>query len=85
MAAEKDDCSRDKYGVFPMIQSTEKPDRVLHQIKRLGAEQAEQNVWIRGRLHTSRTVGKLPIEIACILAYINAPTFSEMAPPWPNW
>ncbi|KAK2155295.1 hypothetical protein LSH36_243g01054 [Paralvinella palmiformis] len=58
VAAEKDDCSRDKYGVFPMIQSTEKPDRVLHQIKRLGAEQAEQNVWIRGRLHTSRTVGK---------------------------
>merc|ERR1739838_1216313 len=41
-----------------MVQSTERPDRVLTPVCELTSEKAEENVWIRGRLHTSRGTGK---------------------------
>lgn len=41
-----------------MIQSTEKLDRKLIQVKELNPSKADQIVWLRGRLHTSRSKGK---------------------------
>ncbi|XP_075566689.1 aspartate--tRNA ligase, cytoplasmic isoform X1 [Pelecanus crispus] len=41
-----------------MIQSQEKPDRVLVRIKDLTVEKADEVVWVRGRIHTSRAKGK---------------------------
>jgi aspartyl-tRNA synthetase len=43
---------------MPMIQSTEKPDRSLSNVKDLTGSDAGQRVWVRGRLHTSRAVGE---------------------------
>jgi aspartyl-tRNA synthetase len=54
----EEDISRENYGISKMIQSTEKPDRLLIAVKNLDKSMAEQRVWIRGRLHTSRAKGK---------------------------
>jgi len=53
-----DDFAKESYGVMKMVQSTERPDRVLTPVCELTSEKAEENVWIRGRLHTSRGTGK---------------------------
>ncbi|XP_027740101.1 aspartate--tRNA ligase, cytoplasmic isoform X3 [Empidonax traillii] len=53
-----DDYAKERYGVSSMIQSQEKPDRVLVRIKDLTLEKADQEVWVRGRIHTSRAKGK---------------------------
>ena len=54
-ASEQEDYSKDLYGVLPLIQSTEKPERKLLKVKELSAGDAK--VWLRGRLHTSRSKG----------------------------
>jgi aspartyl-tRNA synthetase len=54
----EEDISRGNYGISKMIQSIEKPDRLLIAVKSLDKSMAEQRVWIRGRLHTSRAKGK---------------------------
>lgn len=35
-------------------------DRVLVRIKDLTVEKADQEVWVRGRIHTSRAKGERP-------------------------
>nr|XP_002125902.1 aspartate--tRNA ligase, cytoplasmic [Ciona intestinalis] len=56
--ADADDVSKDLYGDMVMIQSSEKPDRCLQPIGDIGPNLAEKNIWVRGRLHTSRGTGK---------------------------
>lgn len=53
------DASVGKYGVLKMIQSSKEyvPDRVFVDIKNLTTTLADNSVWIRGRLHTSRAKG----------------------------
>ncbi|KAM6080417.1 aspartate--tRNA ligase, cytoplasmic [Theristicus caerulescens] len=57
-SAAADDYAKERYGVSSMIQSQEKPDRVLIRIKDLTVEKADEVVWVRGRIHTSRAKGK---------------------------
>jgi lysyl-tRNA synthetase class II len=55
---DEDDYSAGRYGVLPLIQSKEKVEKVLHNISDLTESLADQKVWIRGRLFTSRSKGK---------------------------
>lgn len=55
----EDDFAKDNYGTMPLIRSTEKPNRVVINVGNLDQSFSEQFVWIRGRLHTSRSTGKL--------------------------
>lgn len=57
-AAEGEDYSKDRYGNTAMIQSRDKPDRVLVKIRTLTASEANKKIWVRARLHTSRAKGK---------------------------
>jgi len=57
-AGDAEDCSAGCYGVMPMIQSKEKVDRTIVRIGDLTASRGGEKVWVRGRLHTSRAVGK---------------------------
>lgn len=58
-AGEEDagDVAKGLYGALPMIQSKEKLDRTLVNLKELTVARADQKLWVRGRLHTSRAVG----------------------------
>lgn len=51
------DCAQGHYGSYPMMQSASKPDTVLRDLKDLTPELADQKVWIRARLQTSRSKG----------------------------
>ena len=51
------DCSEGRYGVMRMIQSTERIDRKILNLKELTADIADQKVWVRARLQTSRSKG----------------------------
>lgn len=44
------------YNFFPPCNS----DRVLIRIKDLTVEKADEVVWVRGRIHTSRAKGEMP-------------------------
>lgn len=61
---DEEDCSKDLYGVFPLIQSKEKVDRTLLEVRELDAQLAAETetngkkVWLRGRLFTSRKQSK---------------------------
>ncbi|XP_078408603.1 aspartate--tRNA ligase, cytoplasmic [Cetorhinus maximus] len=55
---DEEDFAKDRYGILPMIQSQEKLDRVLVHVKNLTEEKADQVVWLRSRVHTSRAKGK---------------------------
>ncbi|GAU87499.1 hypothetical protein RvY_00331 [Ramazzottius varieornatus] len=55
---ETEDFAKDKYGLTALNQSKEKVDRDLTIVKDLTATLADQLVWIRGRLQTSRAKGK---------------------------
>ncbi|XP_067891140.1 aspartate--tRNA ligase, cytoplasmic [Heterodontus francisci] len=57
-AGDEQDFAKDRYGILPMIQSQEKLDRVLVHVKTLTEEKADQVVWLRSRVHTSRAKGK---------------------------
>ncbi|VVC25477.1 Nucleic acid-binding, OB-fold,Aspartyl/Asparaginyl-tRNA synthetase, class [Cinara cedri] len=54
------DISISRYGVLKMIQSskTDIPNRIFVDVKNLTSVLANNSVWIRGRLHTSRAKGK---------------------------
>lgn len=54
----EDDYSEGRYGKLPMLQSTEKTTRQLSRVKDLAPPLSGQYVWVRGRLHTSRSKGK---------------------------
>ncbi|XP_055347102.1 aspartate--tRNA ligase, cytoplasmic-like [Paramacrobiotus metropolitanus] len=53
-----EDISKDLYGKLPLIQSTSKPDRTLTKLKDLGVALADQSLWVRARVQTSRAKGK---------------------------
>lgn len=53
-----EDYAKERYGVSSMIQSQEKPDRVLVRVKDLTVQKADEVVWVRARVHTSRAKGK---------------------------
>jgi aspartyl-tRNA synthetase len=55
---DAEDCAQGCYGVMEMIRSKEKVDRSLVNLKELTESRADQKLWVRGRLHTSRSVGK---------------------------
>lgn len=55
---EEKDYSDGSYGTLPMIQSKTKVDRQLSHLKELTPELADQKIWVRGRLQTSRSKGK---------------------------
>uniref|UniRef100_UPI00398EFC75 aspartate--tRNA ligase, cytoplasmic n=1 Tax=Pristiophorus japonicus TaxID=55135 RepID=UPI00398EFC75 len=57
-AGDEEDFAKDRYGIFPLIQSQEKLDRVLVHVKNLTEAKADQVVWLRSRVHTSRAKGK---------------------------
>jgi aspartyl-tRNA synthetase len=46
------------YGNFGLVQSKEKLDRKFHDVSELTGALADQKVWVRARLHTSRSKGK---------------------------
>uniref|UniRef100_A0A8I6GK46 Minichromosome maintenance complex component 6 n=1 Tax=Rattus norvegicus TaxID=10116 RepID=A0A8I6GK46_RAT len=52
-----EDYAKERYGVSSMIQSQEKPDRVLVRVKDLTVQKADEVVWVRARVHTSRAKG----------------------------
>ncbi|XP_052004302.1 aspartate--tRNA ligase, cytoplasmic-like [Xyrauchen texanus] len=56
--ADEDDFAKDRYGLFPMFQSQQKLDRALVRVQELTPEKAEQQIWVRARIHTSRAKGK---------------------------
>ncbi len=71
--SEGEDYSKDRYGNMPIIKSTEKPDRKLLNVKDISADLHEKKIWVRGRLHTSRSKGGWPaFEI-----YIGSKIFCE--------
>nr|XP_020012274.1 aspartate--tRNA ligase, cytoplasmic-like [Castor canadensis] len=53
-----EDYAKERYGVSSMIQSQEKPDRVLVRVRDLTIQKADEVVWVRARVHTSRAKGK---------------------------
>ncbi|XP_074652089.1 aspartate--tRNA ligase, cytoplasmic-like [Tubulanus polymorphus] len=52
------DCSEGHYGTMPMIQSQNKVNRALVAIKDINTDLKDKKIWLRGRLHTSRSKGK---------------------------
>ena len=58
-AEEGDDYSQHRYGMMPMIQSQNKPDRTLIKVKDITPDKHQTKVWVRGRLHTSRSKGRI--------------------------
>nr|XP_033801456.1 aspartate--tRNA ligase, cytoplasmic isoform X2 [Geotrypetes seraphini] len=58
LAEEGEDFAKDRYGVCSLIQSQEKPDRILVRVKDLTVQKTDKVVWIRARVHTSRAKGK---------------------------
>ena len=66
--ADAADCAAGCYGVMPMIQSKEKVDRTIVRVGDVTAARAGEKVWVRGRLHTSRAVGKNEcLTINCVI------------------
>ncbi|KAF7495681.1 Aspartate--tRNA ligase [Sarcoptes scabiei] len=56
---EDQDCAKNFYGLMPLIRSTERLSlRNVVSVDKLDESFAGQLVWLRGRLHTSRAVGK---------------------------
>lgn len=47
-----------QYGFYPVIQSSEKPERTLVPVKALDPSIRETVVWLRGRVHAIRAKGK---------------------------
>lgn len=56
--SQEEDVSKDLYGNMPMIQSTERPDRTILDLKDLTPSLKDKKVWVRARLQTSRAKGK---------------------------
>jgi len=52
------DESSDNYGDYPLIQSQAISNKVYMRIHQIDVSRADQEVWMRGRVHTSRAVGK---------------------------
>lgn len=57
-ADDADDCSAGLYGSYGIIQSETRPQRTILNVKDIVSSLSEQTIWVRGRLHTSRSKGK---------------------------
>ncbi|KAM4557951.1 aspartate--tRNA ligase, cytoplasmic [Odontesthes bonariensis] len=57
-STEEDDFAKDRYGASVMVQSQQKLDRMLVRVQDLTPEKADQLIWLRARVHTSRAKGK---------------------------
>lgn len=57
-AEQGPDTAEGCYGVMRMIQSTERIERKIYDLKALTPDLADQKVWVRARLQTSRSKGK---------------------------
>ncbi|XP_076456019.1 aspartate--tRNA ligase, cytoplasmic-like isoform X2 [Babylonia areolata] len=57
-ADKETDVSEGRYGNLPLNQSQEKVQRKIHKVCELTSALADQKVWVRARLHTSRAKGK---------------------------
>ena len=55
-ASEAEDYAKGNYGTLS-IQSKDKPDHQLLRIQQLTPSRVDEKVWVRGRLHTSRSKG----------------------------
>ncbi|XP_029419674.1 aspartate--tRNA ligase, cytoplasmic isoform X2 [Nannospalax galili] len=53
-----EDYAKERYGISSIIQSQEKPDRILVRVRDLTVQNADNVVWVRARVHTSRAKGK---------------------------
>ena len=64
------DISEGRYGNLPLIQSRERIDRKVLDLKELNSDLADKKVWVRARLQTSRSKGVyLIIMIIVIMTY----------------
>ncbi|XP_003740658.1 aspartate--tRNA ligase, cytoplasmic [Galendromus occidentalis] len=57
-ATSGEDVSKGKYGSYGMIQSSERLERTLTPISSCTSKLVGQEVWVRGRIHVSRSKGK---------------------------
>ena len=57
-AVQEEDVSKGCYGIMPLIQSAEKIDRTVLDLKQLTPSLVDKKVWVRARLQTSRAKGK---------------------------
>ncbi|XP_041120170.1 aspartate--tRNA ligase, cytoplasmic isoform X1 [Polyodon spathula] len=55
---DEEDFAKDRYGLSPLVQSQQKLDRLLLRVQDLTPEKADQLLWLRARIHTSRAKGK---------------------------
>ncbi|WAR06585.1 SYDC-like protein [Mya arenaria] len=56
--ADEKDISEGCYGTLPLIQSQERIERKIYPLQELTPTLADQKVWVRARLQTSRSKGK---------------------------
>uniref|UniRef100_A0A914CVL7 Aspartate--tRNA ligase, cytoplasmic n=1 Tax=Acrobeloides nanus TaxID=290746 RepID=A0A914CVL7_9BILA len=57
-STEEEDISKNKYGTYGLIRSTERKELEFVNVGTLNSSLDGKEVWIRGRLHTSRVQGK---------------------------
>ena len=57
-SAEAVDTAADQYGNFPLIQSQEILKLNFVDVKEINTDKKDQMIWVRARLHTSRSVGE---------------------------
>lgn len=58
-------------------------DRVLIRIKDLTVEKADEVVWVRGRIHTSRAKGEMPPGFLFLFPHIVSITWMFILASWP--
>lgn len=49
--------SENCYGAYGLMRSKDRNDRQLVNVGELDTSKADQDLWVRGRLHTSRSKG----------------------------
>ncbi|CAI2348403.1 unnamed protein product [Caenorhabditis sp. 36 PRJEB53466] len=57
-ASEQDDYSKDFYGSYGLVNSKEKKELNFLRVKDVNAINATKEVWVRGRVHNTRSKGK---------------------------
>uniref|UniRef100_A0A8R1ESR2 Aspartyl-tRNA synthetase n=2 Tax=Caenorhabditis japonica TaxID=281687 RepID=A0A8R1ESR2_CAEJA len=55
---EQEDYSKDFYGSYGLVNSKEKKELNFLRVKEVTAANATKDIWVRGRVHTTRSKGK---------------------------
>uniref|UniRef100_A0A8R1DUW2 Aspartate--tRNA ligase, cytoplasmic n=1 Tax=Caenorhabditis japonica TaxID=281687 RepID=A0A8R1DUW2_CAEJA len=55
---EQEDYSKDFYGSYGLVNSKEKKELNFLRVKEVTAANASKDIWVRGRVHTTRSKGK---------------------------